>query len=76
MYSPAVWAPSNHLGRSSSTQSEPPAKKAKAAPFNSHFLSFGHQGADASKTQKIKEEIAAKPEFATIQSQLYKNAQP
>lgn len=32
--------------------------------------------ADASKTQKIKEEIAAKPEFATIQSQLYKNAQP
>jgi len=34
------------------------------------------QGADASKTQKIKEEIAAKPEFATIQSQLYKNAQP
>jgi len=35
--------------------------------------------ADASKTKAIKEEIAAKPEFATIQSELYKNtrdAQP
>merc|ERR1712086_634086 len=35
--------------------------------------------ADASKTKAIKEEIAAKPAFATIQSELYKNlrdAQP
>merc|ERR1711865_812924 len=35
--------------------------------------------ADESKTKKIKEEIAAKPEFAKIQSELYKNtrdAQP
>merc|ERR1711865_894485 len=29
--------------------------------------------ADASKTKAIKEEIAAKPAFATIQSELYKN---
>ena len=35
--------------------------------------------ADASKTKAIKEEIAARPAFASIQSELYKNtrnAQP
>ena len=40
---------------------------------------FVFKRADASKTKAIKEEVAAKPEFAKIQSELYmnkRNAQP